>query len=148
MSHGKEEDRNSNINRRKFIGAGLAIGGVAAALAGAAEGLPAFASGAPASKTDELEEATIAELQEGMRGGKWSARELAEKYIERIERFDRKGPALNSVIELNPDALSLAAALDRERKAGRETWWYTMVEPKYPYPTWLLDDDAAVQRVL
>ena len=118
MSHGKEEDRNSNINRRKFIGAGLAIGGVAA-LAGASENLPAFASGAPASKTDELEEATIAELQEGMRGGKWSARELAEKYIERIERFDRKGPALKSVIELNPDALSLAAALDRERKAGR-----------------------------
>jgi len=118
LSHGKEEDRNSNINRRKFIGAGLAIGGVAA-LAGASENLPAFASGAPASKTDELEEATIAELQEGMRGGKWSARELAEKYIERIERFDRKGPALKSVIELNPDALSLAAALDRERKAGR-----------------------------
>ncbi|HEY9404833.1 MAG TPA: amidase [Pyrinomonadaceae bacterium] len=118
MSHGKEEDRNSNIDRRKFIGAGLAIG-VAAALAGATEGLPAFASGASASKTGELEEATIAELQEGMRGGKWSARELAEKYIERIERIDRKGPALNSVIELNPDALSLAAALDRERKAGR-----------------------------
>lgn len=33
-------------------------------------------------------------------------------------------------------------ALAAERKKGRETWWYTMVEPKYPYPTWLLDDDA------
>ncbi|MCA1564328.1 MAG: amidase [Acidobacteria bacterium] len=89
-------------------------------MSGTPEGFPAFASAAPAAPSaDELEEATIAGLQEGMRGGKWSARELAEKYIERIERYDRKGPALNSVIELNPDALSLAAALDRERKAGR-----------------------------
>ena len=37
-------------------------------------------------------------------------------------------------------------ALAAERKKGRETWWYTMVEPKYPYPTWLLDDDAASVR--
>ncbi|HZG53573.1 MAG TPA: amidase [Pyrinomonadaceae bacterium] len=119
MSHRKEADRDSHINRRKFIGAGLTLGVAVAALSETAERLPAFASAAPAAKTGELEETTIAELQEGMRGGKWSARELAEKYIERIERFDRKGPALNSVIELNPDALSLAAALDRERKAGR-----------------------------
>jgi hypothetical protein len=37
--------------------------------------------------------------------------------------------------------------LAQERKAGRETWWYTMVEPKFPYPTWLVDDDAASVRV-
>jgi len=35
-----------------------------------------------------------------------------------------------------------AKRLQSERLRGRETWWYTMVEPKYPYPTWLLDDDA------
>ncbi|MDQ3813281.1 MAG: hypothetical protein M3347_04950, partial [Armatimonadota bacterium] len=40
--------------------------------------------------------------------------------------------------------LSILAA---ERRKGRETWWYTMVEPKYPYPTWLLDDDATAVRV-
>jgi amidase len=119
LSHRKEAERDLRIDRRKFIGAGLTLG-VAAALGGTTEGFPAFASSARvASSADELEEASIAGLGEGMRGGKWSARELAEKYIERIERFDRKGPALNSVIELNPDALSLAAALDRERKAGR-----------------------------
>jgi len=38
-------------------------------------------------------------------------------------------------------------ALKRERQSGRETWWYTMVEPKSPYPTWLLDDDASAVRV-
>jgi amidase len=119
LSHNKEADRHSHINRRTFIGAGLTLG-VAAALGGTQENFPAHASAAPAATSaDELEETTIAELQEGMRAGKWSARELAEKYIERIERFDRKGPALNSVIEINPDAVSLAAALDRERKAGR-----------------------------
>ncbi|MDQ1558959.1 MAG: amidase [Pyrinomonadaceae bacterium] len=116
MSHREEEDRNFELNRRKFIGAGLTVG-VAAALARTTGEFSAFAS--TASSADELEEATIAGLQEGMRGGKWSARELAEKYVERIEKYDRKGPALNSVIELNPDALSIAAALDRERKDGR-----------------------------
>lgn len=38
------------------------------------------------------------------------------------------------------------ARLEAERKKGRETWWYTMVEPKFPYPTWLLDDDALAIR--
>jgi hypothetical protein len=36
--------------------------------------------------------------------------------------------------------------LAAERKKGRETWWYTMVEPKFPFPTWLLDDDALAVR--
>ncbi|HET6892238.1 MAG TPA: amidase family protein, partial [Pyrinomonadaceae bacterium] len=64
----------------------------------------------------ELDEATIAGLQVGMKSGKYSARSLTEKYLERIEDIDKKGPALNSVIELNPDAMSIAQALDRERK--------------------------------
>lgn len=38
------------------------------------------------------------------------------------------------------------AALEAERKKGRETWWYTMVEPRAPYPTWLVDDDAEAVR--
>ncbi|MGB8507944.1 MAG: amidase [Pyrinomonadaceae bacterium] len=67
----------------------------------------------------ELEEATIAELRSGMESGKFSARSLTEKYLERIKDVDERGPALNSVIELNPDALAIAGALDKERKAGR-----------------------------
>jgi hypothetical protein len=39
------------------------------------------------------------------------------------------------------------AKLAQERKKGRETWWYTMVEPKHPYPTWLLDDEASAVRI-
>ena len=65
----------------------------------------------------ELDEVTINELQEGMRSGKLSARSLTNKYLERIDDVDKNGPAINSVIELNPDALAIADSLDRERKS-------------------------------
>jgi amidase len=65
-----------------------------------------------------MEEMTIAQLQDAMEAGALTARGLVEMYLERIERFDRQGPALNAVIELNPDALAIAESLDAERKAG------------------------------
>src|SRR5689334_12627207 len=65
----------------------------------------------------DLEEATLTSLQDGMKSGKYTARSLTEKYLARIDAFDKRGAAVNSVIELNPDALSIADALDRERKA-------------------------------
>ena len=64
----------------------------------------------------ELDELTITDLQQGLRSGKYTAKELVEKYTDRINDIDRKGPTLRSVIELNPDAEAIAAALDRERK--------------------------------
>ena len=71
---------------------------------------------APAAVFD-LEEATIASLQQRMESGQDTARSLAEKYLARIDAIDRSGPALKSVIEVNPDALAIADALDAERKA-------------------------------
>jgi len=64
----------------------------------------------------ELDELTIADLQQGLQSGKYSSRELVEKYSDRITDIDKKGPALYSVIEMNPDAEKIATALDRERK--------------------------------
>jgi amidase len=64
----------------------------------------------------ELDEVSISELQEGLKSGKFSSRSLVEKYIDRINEVDKKGPAVNSVIEINPDAEGIATALDRERK--------------------------------
>jgi amidase len=64
----------------------------------------------------ELDEITIAELQRGMESGKYTARSIAEKYLARIEAIDRNGPTLRAVIETNPDALSIADTLDKERK--------------------------------
>ena len=70
------------------------------------EALPAF----------ELDELTISDLQQALQSGKYTSRQLVEKYSDRINDIDKKGPALSSVIEMNPDAESIAAALDRERK--------------------------------
>src|SRR5262249_53286272 len=64
----------------------------------------------------EFEETTVAELQEAMKSGRHSARSIAEAYLSRIEEVDRRGPKVNSVIELNPDALSIAEAMDKERR--------------------------------
>src|SRR2546426_8835837 len=63
----------------------------------------------------ELEEATIVELRAAMAAGRITARRLVEMYLERIRALDRKGPTLNSVLEINPDALDIADALDQER---------------------------------
>ena len=66
-----------------------------------------------------LPEWTIAELQEKMESGELTSRRLAELYLGRIDAVDKSGPYINSVIEVNPDALETADALDGERKAGR-----------------------------
>jgi amidase len=67
----------------------------------------------------DWEELTVRDAQAAMKAGRVNARRLTEMYLERIERIDRRGAALNSVIETNPDALAIAEALDRERKSGR-----------------------------
>jgi amidase len=64
-----------------------------------------------------LEEATAAQLQAWMTEGRYTSRQLAEMYLRRIDDIDRSGPALHAVIEVNPDALAIADALDAERKA-------------------------------
>lgn len=64
----------------------------------------------------ELEEKTIVELQEEMATGRLTSRRIAEMYLARIEAIDRHGPRLRSIIEINPDALTIAGSLDRERK--------------------------------
>ena len=65
----------------------------------------------------ELEEATVAALQGGMKSGWYTARSITELYLARIAAVDKQGPELHSIIELNPDALQIADALDAERKA-------------------------------
>ena len=71
---------------------------------------------APEIKPFELDEITIAELQDGIKSGKFTARSLVERYAARIQEVDKSGPALNAVIEMNPDAEAIADTLDQERK--------------------------------
>src|SRR6266851_2777614 len=108
-------------NRRSFLKTAV-CGGAAAtltplypALGASREILPAVS--VPDIKPFELDEITIADLQDGMKSGKFTARSLVEKYSARIEEIDKHGPTINAIIELNPDALSIAEALDQERKA-------------------------------
>ncbi len=70
----------------------------------------------PAPVPFPLEEKTIAELQEMMASGQQTSESLVSLYLKRIEEIDKGGPGLNSVLEINPDALAMARDLDRERK--------------------------------
>jgi len=67
----------------------------------------------------DLEEVTIGELQQKMEKGQTTAVALTKIYLSRIAAIDQAGPTLNSVIEINKDALTIAAAMDKERKAGK-----------------------------
>lgn len=77
------------------------------------------ANTATAQAAPEVAEMSLSEANAGLAAGTLSAEALTQAYLQRIEQLDRGGPALNSVIELNPDALAEARALDAERKAGR-----------------------------
>ena len=108
---------NSSSSRRTFLQAALSSGAVATlypALGAAREITPV--SSAPEVKPFELDEITISDLQDGMKSGRFTARSLVEKYSARIDEIDKRGSAINAIIEMNPDALSIADALDQERK--------------------------------
>ena len=110
------------LSRREFVVYGAA-GSLAVLAAGSCRtgraGSAGTASGVPAPVVPPfaLAEATIADLQEGMQNGKYTARSLCEYYLARIDELDRSGPALRAVIETNPEALFIAGRLDAERKA-------------------------------
>src|SRR5678815_5071074 len=106
-----ESDASSTIgvmDRRRFIKAAATAPLMSAAL-GAQESPQQF----------ELQEATISSLQEMMRSRHHTARSITQLYLDRIKNFDRSGPMLRSMIELNPDVLKIADSLDQERKRGR-----------------------------
>ena len=67
----------------------------------------------------ELNEITITELQDKMASGKYTSEQITKLYLDRIEALDKNGPKLNAVIEINPEALATAKAMDQERKEGK-----------------------------
>lgn len=66
-----------------------------------------------------LNEMTIDQLQEKMKKGEYTSKSITQLYLKRIKAIDKAGPAINAVIELNPDALSIAEARDEERRNGK-----------------------------
>jgi amidase len=110
---------------------------VAALCAGAAA-----AAQSPAPQRFDLEETTIAALQQRMESGQETSRSLVEKYLARIEALDRSGPALHSVLEVNPDARAIADQLDAERKSGRTRG------PMHGIPILIKDNIATADRMM
>ena len=62
-------------------------------------------------------EATLVDLEQGYKSGRFTSRSVTTWYLARIEALDKNGPRVNAVIELNPEALTIVDALDRERAA-------------------------------
>jgi len=89
----------------------------------------------------DLDEATIADLQRRLSSGQDSARSLVDKYLARIGALDREGPALRSVLEINPDAGAIADQRDAERRAGR------IRGPLHGIPVLLKDNIATADRM-
>jgi amidase len=115
----EEPEAPGGVSRRSLLqwgavaGAGASLGGMLAGGAARAEPLVPFLG-----PHENLEEATLAELQAMMAAGDLSAVELVDMYLERIDQIDASGPGLNSLIEVNPDARALAARRDAERASG------------------------------
>jgi amidase len=108
------------MDRREFL-ATAAIAATASASASAAEASPG-AAGALNTSTlppaaGSIEELSLADIAAAFADGRMTSQQLTKEYLARIERLDRHGPNLKSVIETNPRALEIAAGLDAERKA-------------------------------
>jgi amidase len=98
--------------RRNFLQKSMALSGV---LIGAA----CSKTQRPEDEPFDLAEVTVATLRERLQTGQESASSLVEKYLARIKSIDRAGPRINSIIEVNPDALAIAQRLDAERSVGQ-----------------------------
>jgi len=82
-----------------------------------------LALGAPAAQAQpafELEEATVASIHAAFASGRLTCAQLVRGYLDRIDRFDHKGPALNAIITVNPKAVEIAAEMDRVPPAARK----------------------------
>ena len=137
-----------DMNRRELLQAASVSGALLAA--GAAGCAPprsgeadagAAASGDATSAPFELEEVTLVQLQEGMAQGRWTAQSITELYLQRIDRLDRQGPELRSVIETNPEAPAIARQLDEERGARGPRG------PLHGVPILLKDNIATADRM-
>lgn len=107
------------MNRRRFLGTTALGSATLLSRCAPAESPSDSLPSQPRAGDEPFEhkEATVADLQQGMESGRWTARSIAESYLARIEALDRRGPELRSIIETNPEALSIADALDAERKS-------------------------------
>jgi amidase len=104
------------LSRRAFVGVSAAIAVTTFDKSRPPHATPQAPRLTPPGPLDDV---TLADLQAGLRSGTYTARSLVEQYLARIDALDQKGPSLNHVLELNPDALTIADQRDAERKSGK-----------------------------
>ena len=133
-----QQATSGEVSRRTFL-----QWGALAAAGSSLAGIPASTALAKGLRSPslDLEEVTIAELQAAMASGQITARQLAEMYLDRIQAIDKHGPKVNTVLELNPDALKIAGELDDERKAKGPRG------PLHGIPILLKENIATVDRM-
>lgn len=118
----------NKMKRRKFLEksalGGLTIGSVAVTSACASKEITSPLQNQNTSHSHlnqfELLETTVAELQDDFRSGAVSIEQVTRLYLDRIQAVDQNGPRLNSVIEVNPEAVAIAKSLDLELKSGTD----------------------------
>lgn len=108
-----------DLDRRAFLGQAALLG--AAALSQSrwqlrTRWLRSLAPVHQGAEPFQFDEVSVTALQDEMQAGRLTSKAITEHYLQRIADVDRKGPALRSIIETNPDAVSVAEKLDRERK--------------------------------
>ena len=120
-----DQSDSPSLDRRTFVGASIAAGvtllgksPVATPPAGGALHDGGADAATRAQQPDELLSKSVGELGAMMKSGALSSHELTQRYLARIAQMDKTGVALNAVIELNPDALAIAAQRDAERTGG------------------------------
>ena len=89
----------------------------------------------------DISEAGVVTLQAAMQSGKTSSQALVRAYLARIKAYDKSGPRINSVIEVNPDALIIARERDKERKAGK------LRGPLHGIPVLIKDNIATADKM-
>ena len=104
------------MDRRTFVASGAAVAAIASPLGGCRAEPRTPATSSP---TFGLEEITLAQLADGIASGQFTSTVITRQYLDRIAAIDHSGPSVNSVIEVNPEALVHAERLDAERKAGK-----------------------------
>jgi amidase len=107
------------LSRRAFVGVSAALAVSRLEKSGATSSQPRPTIETPRPAPGPLDDLTITDLQAGLQSGKYTARLLVEQYTARIDSMDKRGPTLNHVLEINPDALTIADQKDGERTAGK-----------------------------
>ena len=136
---GAKSSLSNNESRRTFLKTGLTAAAGAAAF-------PQWLRGqaqSPQTNTVSvnLDEASLDTLRAYLEGGQFTAHTLSQYYLSRIDEVDRAGPRLNSVIEVNPEALGIADDLDRERRAKGSRG------PLHGIPVLIKDNIASADRM-